>query len=166
MADRIVVLNAGRIEQFGSPMELYHHPATRFVATFIGQPNMNLISATVVGADAAGLAVEFAGGYRSVLPVEAGRARPGDKVDVGIRPENLNFGKDLPMRVNILERLGGVSITYGKMPDGHRLCAALPGDAAVREGEEVWLGFNPADAHVFDASGAVMRRLKAPALAA
>ena len=45
MADRIVVLNKGRVEQFGTPMELYHHPATRFVATFIGQPNMNLLPA-------------------------------------------------------------------------------------------------------------------------
>ncbi len=166
MADRIVVLNAGRIEQFGTPMELYHHPATRFVATFIGQPNMNLIPATVIGADSAGLAVEFAGGHRVVVPVEAGRARAGDRIDVGIRPENLQIGRDIPMQVGVLERLGGVSITYGKMPDGQRLCAALPGDAPVREGEEVWLTFNPVDAHVFDASGAVMRRLKAPALAA
>jgi multiple sugar transport system ATP-binding protein len=154
------------VEQFGSPMELYHHPATRFVATFIGQPNMNLLPASVLGSEAAGLAVEFAGGHRAVLPVDAGRARPGDRVDVGIRPENLSLGADLPMQVNILERLGGVSITYGVTPDGHRLCAALPGDAAVREGAAVQLGFNPADAHVFDASGAVMRRLKAPALAA
>lgn len=126
----------------------------------------HLIPATVTGADAAGLAVEFAGGHRIVVPVETGRAGPGDKVDVGIRPENLHLGRDIPMRVNVLERLGGVSITYGAMPDGHRLCAALPGDAPVREGEEVWLTFSPADAHVFDASGAVLRRLKAPALAA
>lgn len=166
MADRIVVLNAGRVEQFGSPMELYHHPATRFVATFIGQPNMNLVPATVVGSDAAGLAVEFAGGHRVVVPVEAGRARPGDTVEIGLRPENLTLGHDLSMSVRVLERLGGVSITYGAMPDGHRICAALPGDAQVREGEVVGLSFNPADAHVFDASGAVMRRLKAPALAA
>ena len=62
MAHRIVVLNKGRIEQFGTPMELYHHPATRFVATFIGQPNMNLVPATVLGADASGLAVELEGG--------------------------------------------------------------------------------------------------------
>ncbi len=77
MAHRIVVLNAGRVEQFGTPMELYHHPATRFVATFIGQPNMNLIPATVLGADADGLAVELDGGARMILPVDTGSAKTG-----------------------------------------------------------------------------------------
>jgi multiple sugar transport system ATP-binding protein len=92
MADRIVVLNNGQIEQFGTPMELYHHPATKFVATFIGQPNMNLLAAKVLGADAAGLAVEFHGGLRMVLPVETAGAKVGDSVDVGIRPENVRLG--------------------------------------------------------------------------
>ena len=62
--------------------------------------------------------------------------------------------------------LGGVSITHGLLPTGQRLCAALPGDAPLREGEELRLGIAPADVHVFDASGAVMRRTQAPALAA
>jgi multiple sugar transport system ATP-binding protein len=166
MAHRIVVLNAGRVEQFGSPMELYHHPATRFVATFIGQPNMNLLPATVLGTDAAGLAVEFAGGHRATLPVEAGSARAGDRIEVGLRPENLVLGGGLSMTIRVLERLGGTSITHGPMADGMRLCAALPGDAAIREGETVGLGFAPEDAHVFDAAGQVLRRLRAPALAA
>ena len=61
MADRIVVLNAGQVEQFGTPMELYHHPATKFVASFIGQPNMNLIPATVKSVTN-GLTVDLAGG--------------------------------------------------------------------------------------------------------
>ncbi|MDP2741016.1 MAG: ABC transporter ATP-binding protein, partial [Pseudorhodobacter sp.] len=68
MAHRIVVLNGGKVEQFGTPMELYHHPATRFVATFIGQPNMNLVPAGVVGSGPEGLAVEFDGGRRMTLP--------------------------------------------------------------------------------------------------
>jgi multiple sugar transport system ATP-binding protein len=166
MAHRIVVLNAGRIEQFGTPMELYHHPATRFVATFIGQPNMNLVPAKVLGADAAGLAVELAGGHRMVLPVEAGGARVGDAVEIGIRPENAALGDGLSMKVRVLERLGGVSITYGVMADGQRFCATLPGDAAVAEGETIGLTVNSADCHVFDASGAVMRRRLAPKIAA
>ncbi|NBZ88085.1 ABC transporter ATP-binding protein [Stagnihabitans tardus] len=165
MAHRIVVLNAGRVEQFGTPMELYHHPATRFVATFIGQPNMNLLPARVVGQDASGLTVDIDGGPRMTLPVE-GRAAPGDRVEVGMRPENLHLGQGLTMKVRVLERLGGVSITYGMLASGQRLCAALPGDAPIREGEELSVAINPADAHVFDASGAVMRRTQAPALAA
>ncbi len=166
MAHRIVVLNAGRVEQFGTPMELYHHPATRFVATFIGQPNMNLVPATVLGADANGLGVELDGGLRLTLPVDTSTARIGDRVEVGIRPENAALGDGLTMKVRVLERLGGVSITYCVMPSGLRFCATLPGDAAVAEGQTITLQINPTDCHVFDASGKVMRRRMAPALAA
>ena len=166
MAHRIVVLNAGRVEQFGTPMELYHHPATRFVATFIGQPNMNLVPATVLGADASGLAVELEGGLRLTIPVDTGRAKAGDRVEVGIRPENTALGDGLSMKVRVLERLGGVSITYCVTPSGARFCAALPGDAAIAEGQTIGLTMNPADCHVFDAKGQVMRRRMAPALAA
>ncbi|MFM2355139.1 MAG: sn-glycerol-3-phosphate transporter ATP-binding protein UgpC [Pseudomonadota bacterium] len=166
MADRIVVLNGGRIEQFGTPMELYHHPATRFVATFIGQPNMNLVPATVKGSDANGLAVELAGGHVMTVPVEADGVRPGATVDVGIRPENVEMRDGgLSLRVNVLERLGGVSITYGTL-GGHRFCASLPGDAAIAEGGEVALSVNPRDVHVFNENGDVLRRRMAPALVA
>jgi multiple sugar transport system ATP-binding protein len=165
MAHRIVVLNKGRIEQFGTPMELYHHPATRFVATFIGQPNMNLLPATVIGTGAEGLTVEFQGGTRLTLPVE-GTARPGDRVEVGVRPENLRLGQGIAMHLRVLERLGGTAIAYGQMGDGLKLCAALSGDTTVQEGAEISLTFAPADAHVFDADGRVMRRRQAPALAA
>jgi multiple sugar transport system ATP-binding protein len=165
MAHRIVVLNKGRIEQFGTPMELYHHPATRFVATFIGQPNMNLLPAKVQGAGSEGLTVEFHGGARMTLPVDGG-ARAGDMVEVGIRPENLRLGQGVSMHLRVLERLGGTAIAYGQMADGLKLCAALSGDTTVHEGEEVGLTFAPADAHVFDTQGRVMRRRRAPALAA
>ncbi|MGL4236512.1 ABC transporter ATP-binding protein [Tabrizicola sp.] len=166
MAQRIVVLNKGRIEQFGTPMELYHHPATKFVATFIGQPNMNLLPATVTGLGPDGVTVEFHGGAQMTIPVDTSGARKGDRVDVGVRPENLRLGQGLTMRLRVLERLGGTAIAYGQMEDGLKLCAALPGDTAVHEGEEVALTFTPADAHVFDQTGRVMRRRQAPALAA
>ncbi len=166
MAHRIVVLSAGRVEQFGTPMELYHHPATRFVATFIGQPNMNLVPGTVQGSDANGLTVALEGGGQMTLPVDAGTARKGDRVEVGMRPENIALGTGLSMKVRVLERLGGVSITYGELPSGQRFCAALPGDAAVTESGTIGLTINAADCHVFDAKGNVMRRRMAPALAA
>ena len=166
MAHRIVVLNKGRIEQFGTPMELYHHPATRFVATFIGQPNMNLLPATVTGTGADGLTVELHGGTRMTLPVDTATARTGDRVEVGIRPESLQLGTGITMRLRVLERLGGTAIAYGQMTDGLKVCAALSGDTTVHEGEDVGLTFAPADAHVFDTQGRVMRRRQAPALAA
>jgi len=92
MAHRIVVLNAGKVEQFGTPMELYHHPATRFVATFIGQPNMNLVPGTIQSVDASGITVSLDAGPILTLPVDAGSAKKGDRVEVGMRPENVGLG--------------------------------------------------------------------------
>ncbi|MEM8787873.1 MAG: sn-glycerol-3-phosphate ABC transporter ATP-binding protein UgpC [Pseudomonadota bacterium] len=168
MADRIVVLRDGRIEQFGTPMELYHHPRTKFVAGFIGQPNMNFLPGRVLGKDAAGLAVELDGGLRLVAPVEANGAAAGDVVDVGLRPEDLTLarsGAGLPMRVSVLERLGGTAVTYGEVGQGRKFCAALDGDTDISEGREIALNIAPEAAHVFDAAGQVMRRLGAPAIA-
>ena len=166
MADRIVVLNNGRVEQFGTPMELYHHPATKFVASFIGQPNMNFLSAKITGADSHGLSVQTKDGLQLQLPVETGSASIGQNVDIGIRPENITqVSEGLNLNVSVVERLGGTSITYGATDAGIRLCAALDGVANVREGETVELAFDPKDCHVFDAFGTVMRRLMAPNLA-
>jgi multiple sugar transport system ATP-binding protein len=162
MADRIVVLNGGRVEQFGTPMELYHHPATRFVATFIGQPNMNLVPGVVKGVNGKGVAVELVGGAVMELPVETAGAAVGDKVEVGMRPEDLGTGQGIELSVAVLERLGGHSVTYGALADGTRVCAMLPGDTRVHEGESVRLGIAPEDCHVFDAGGKVLRRMKAP----
>ena len=113
-----------------------------------------------------GLTVALDGGGQMILPVDTDTARKGDRVEVGMRPENLTLGDDLHARVRVLERLGGVSITHGALPNGQRFCAVLPGDAAVSEGQTVGLTINPADCHVFDAKGQVLRRRSAPALAA
>jgi len=167
MADRIVVLKDGYIEQFGTPMELYHHPKTKFVASFIGQPNMNLLPGRVTGKDAGGVTVEMADGYTMTLPVEGDSVRTGDAVEVGIRPENVSITAEpggLPMRVSVLERLGGTSITYGQISDGTKFCAALDGDANIREDGQLSLAIEPADCHVFAENGQVMRRQRAPEL--
>ncbi len=166
MADRIVVLNGGRVEQFGTPMELYHHPATKFVASFIGQPNMNFIPATVIGTEG-GLAVTLDGGHQMVLPVDAGSAKVGDAVEVGIRPEDVSVGTEgVNVAVRVLERLGGISIAYGTVGENIRFCASLGGNTEVREGQTVTLSLAPQDCHVFDANGNVFRRMAAPALVA
>ena len=166
MADRIVVLNGGRVEQFGTPMELYHHPATKFVAQFIGQPNMNLIPAKVVGLSS-GVTVTLPGGAEMTLPVDPEGLSTGASVEVGIRPEDIDMtGSALSMKVRVLERLGGAAVTYGALPDGTRFCATLPGNVAIREGDDVSLGFDPDACHLFGADGRVQRRLNAPALVA
>ena len=166
MADRIVVLNAGRVEQFGTPMELYHHPATKFVASFIGQPNMNFVPARVTGVSG-GLSVEMDGGHTMTLPVDTEGTTVGAHVEVGIRPENVTLADSgLKVAVRVLERLGGASVTYGTIGDGVRFCASLSGDAPIKEGSDVTLAIAPEDCHVFDENGRVLRRLSAPALVA
>lgn len=167
MADRIVVLNGGKVEQFGTPMELYHHPATKFVASFIGQPNMNLVPGTIKEMTPDGPVVALAGGHTMTIPVEATAAHVGSKVEVGIRPEDVDLGTEgLEVSIRVLERLGGASITYGSIGDGTAFRAALSGNAPVREGETVHLTVDPAACHVFDGDGRVMRRQAAPGLVA
>lgn len=163
MADRIVVLRDGKIEQFGSPMELYHHPRTKFVASFIGQPNMNFLPATVIEAAANGTTVELPGGAVVDLPLNGTLVNKGDKIEVGIRPEDTVMRDDgqLRMHVRILERLGGLSITYGELA-GQRFCASLGGAVSIKEDAEVSLGFDPAAVHGFDSMGNVLTRLAAP----
>ncbi len=165
MADRIVVLNGGRVEQFGTPMELYHHPETKFVAGFIGQPNMNFLPGRALGIDAGGLAVELNGGHRVVLPVDPAGVADGDAIEIGLRPEDVAPGQGVEVNISVVERLGGVSIAHGALADGTRFCASLDGTAAITEGAPLHLTFDPASAHVFNPDGRVLRRMSAPAIA-
>jgi len=162
MADRIVVLNGGRVEQFGSPMDLYHHPVSKFVAGFIGQPNMNFMPGVVTSTGKSGLAVDLDAGGKMVLPVDTSTVKVGDRVEVGLRPEDVRPGEGIVANVDVLERLGGVSIVYGHLQGGSRFCATLPGTAAVEEGAPLSLTADPSDAHVFDKNGKSLRRLKVP----
>ena len=89
LADRIVVFNAGRIEQAGPPLDLYRRPANTFVAGFLGSPRINLLAGTVQAVTPQGLTVALLDGATAQLPVDAAKLRPGDSVTIGIRPEQL-----------------------------------------------------------------------------
>src|SRR5262249_21602631 len=88
MVSRIVVLNAGTIEQVGAPLELYHNPVNRFVAGFIGSPKMNFIPGKLVSADARQAKVALQDGDKVTVAVDATRAEAGADVTLGIRPEH------------------------------------------------------------------------------
>jgi len=167
MADRIVVLRDGHIEQFGTPMQLYHHPQTKFVAGFIGQPNMNFMDVEVLSTDQSGIKVALPGGGEVILPIDGIGLAKGDQIEMGLRPDDLILDPDGPMSmtVNVLERLGNASITYGTIDDGTRLCAALGGTAIIQEDGGLRLSFDPASAHAFDRSGRALKRKNAPKLA-
>jgi multiple sugar transport system ATP-binding protein len=164
MADRIVVLNEGRIEQQGAPLELYHNPENLFVAGFLGAPRMNLLPAIVREMSPGRVVVEVAGAGQVALPVEAGQLRVGDAVTFGIRPHDLRLEAtehQLPVEVSLIEPLGGQTIVYGTAA-GTRITVALPGDAAIRPRSSARFHFNAADCHLFDAGGTACRRLAAP----
>ncbi|MGC2578517.1 MAG: ATP-binding cassette domain-containing protein [Terrimicrobiaceae bacterium] len=92
MADKIVVLQAGLVEQVGSPLELYHHPRNLFVAGFIGSPTMNFLKTEVCATQADSVTVALPGGGSIGVPVKPGKCRPGDTVTLGVRPEHLQEG--------------------------------------------------------------------------
>jgi multiple sugar transport system ATP-binding protein len=152
MADKIVVLRAGRVEQVGSPLDLYNAPANQFVAGFIGNPKMNLLKGTLVSADAGQVAVDVAG-TRVVLERSLIAAHEGP-VTFGVRPEHMvaageggvTLGK---AKVQVVEHLGGETLLYTELSDGQPVTVKLEGQRSVHPGEMVDIFFHAKSAHVF-----------------
>ena len=156
MADKIVVLNAGRIEQAGTPLELYHRPTNLFVAGFIGSPKMNLIRTRVARADAAGLDVALPGGGELRLPAARG-LREGDAVTLGVRPEHLTIegpaDARFPAEVAVAERLGAETMLYTEAPDAGQIAVRADGLTPVVVGDRIEIGLHADSCHLFDANG-------------
>ena len=165
MADRIIVLSNGKVEQFGTPMDLYHRPKTKFVAGFIGHPKMNFLPASCLSVDSKGVSVDLPENGEQMLPVENATLKKGDSLEIGIRPEDLFLSKTnsgMQMTVEVIERLGGNTLVYGCFSSNQNYCASLKGDAIISEGEVIKLEANPSSFHVFDNEGNAMKRLKVP----
>jgi multiple sugar transport system ATP-binding protein len=164
LADRIVVLQAGVIEQVGSPMALYEHPCNLFVAGFIGSPGMNLLPATLQEARAEGALVALAGGERLHCAVDATRLAPGAAVTLGVRPEHLRAGgadaaNALHTTVTFVEQLGSITYAYCSHPAAEdMLTSALPGDLRVQHGESLALAVPREKTYLFDANGRALPR--------
>jgi multiple sugar transport system ATP-binding protein len=167
LADRIVVLQAGRIEQVGAPLELYEHPCNLFVAGFIGSPGMNLLDAVVAEASGQHALVRVKGINEAIrCLVDASGAREGDAVKLGVRPEHLRAGDSanaLATRVIFVESLGGMTYAYCTHPAVDEvLTCVVEGDRRLAAGTALALGVPPEKAYLFDAQGLAFRRL-APA---
>ena len=156
LADRIVVLNQCRIEQIGTPMDIYLKPASRFVASFIGSPGMNFLPVEVTGR---GLTpVRFGNGFE--LEINAPVPHPG-RFDLGIRPEAVRLvtDGDVPQnqttdaKVSVVERLGERTLAYCALDDGSELIAQDIGRSDVRPGDRVRISIDPSAVHFFDAAG-------------
>ena len=160
MADKIVVLHDGIIEQVGSPMELYHNPKTKFVAGFIGHPNMNFLQASDTKVTRGKLKVTL--GDSSVnMPIEAGDTNDGDTIEIGIRPEDLVVSKKggVPMSVDVVEHVGATVILYGSVLDNSNFCAVLPSDSDIKPGDKINLAIDPKKCHAFNSLGQSLRRI-------
>jgi sn-glycerol 3-phosphate transport system ATP-binding protein len=147
LGDKLMVLNDGYVEQFGSPIELYERPATLFVAGFIGSPAMNFIDCELESTDRVRLANGTSLSINRVKDGSSGAAT------LGIRPEHMVLSDDgeLKVEVLLLEHLGAHTLVHGTLQGtGQAIVASLPGTQEVDAG--TMLGFNlPAQAtHLFD----------------
>jgi multiple sugar transport system ATP-binding protein len=144
MADRIAVMNDGRIEQLGEPLELYDRPANLFVAQFIGSPAMNIIEGTYKNNVVEALGARW--------PVARSNASEGQRVKYGIRPEHVDFGNSsIPAEVVVVEPMGAETELLVKVQD-HSFTVTTHGRSTAGPGERVFLAPQPAHAHLFDAA--------------
>lgn len=155
MADRIVVMNGGRIEQIGTPLELYDTPTNLFVADFIGSPSMNVLSG-VLGAERGSAYVELPDGTRLAIP-DMRSGRVGQEVVFGIRPEHVALeqggvdeGLGANITVEVVEPTGANIQVYAQLAD-RPFCAIFTERHQFRPGDRVRLAFPSQKIHLFDA---------------
>ena len=164
MADKIVVLNEGNVEQIGSPLDLYHKPVNRFVAGFIGSPAMNFLDGSITGISKKEVEVKI--GKKSKLRTNFSpliNSKTGDSVKFGIRPEHCklegNGDCNITGKVFAVERLGGETYLYILTDEGTEMTVHAPGDRVVSEGEKITIGVNKLECHLFDSGGMSFDRI-------
>ena len=156
LADRVVILREGRIEQVGTPMEVYNHPVNKFVAEFIGSPQMNMLSVEVLQKDT-GPILKFG---RCEIPLKSVAAEHGTKLLMGVRPEHLEpprFGMrnariPVPALADVIEPLGSDTLTLCRVEDQELTARLTPGRVS-KSGDFVELSIDPAQIHLFNDQG-------------
>ena len=133
MADKIVVLNEGIIEQVGAPLDLYNKPANKFVAGFIGSPRMNFFDI-------------------NKLPESIKTIAPKNAITLGVRPEHFEVNGELtlPLQVKNVEQLGADSFVYGYTIDGQELSIKFSDQTEIKAKQDISIGFSENRSHWFD----------------
>ncbi|MBW8283089.1 MAG: sn-glycerol-3-phosphate ABC transporter ATP-binding protein UgpC [Rhizobium sp.] len=162
LADRIVVLSAGKIEQVGPPLELYERPANLFVARFIGSPAMNIMPTTIAAAGNP-TTLTLKDGTSVRVDIETPTADVGKAASFGVRPEDLSIatGDDFLFEgtLTIVEALGEVTLLYVEGPvEDEPIVVKLPGIVDVKKGERLRFSADRAKLHLFDATGHTYRK--------
>ncbi len=152
MADKIVVLRDGIVEQVGSPLELYHNPQNKFVAGFIGSPKMNFLPVEVASCNAEHVTVTLPDSQQLQLSFNGSNLSQGDRLELGVRPEHFFTGPggDVEMNVSIdvVEKLGGTTFIYGEV-QSHAMTIEVDGDVRVNKGTCTPFSFNKDRIHLF-----------------
>jgi multiple sugar transport system ATP-binding protein len=176
LADKIVLLHTGKlieergsVAQFGTPMDLYHRPASLFVAEFIGSPKMNILPAKLISAEERMAEVEVAG-QRVKAAVDARGVQPGADISIGIRPEHVivadtGEGSSLAVSLRHIERLGDSSLLYVDTGTGGpaTFTVRMEGSVVRAEGEKITLRLLADQVHLFDTQGTARpRTVKTP----
>lgn len=160
LSDRVVVLDKGRVAQFGRPLELFHRPANLFVAGFIGSPQMNFLAAKVEGQGAKSITLSLPGGTITVPTAGHPPVDPTGPVTLGIRPDRLELASEGPLSgvVRLAERLGTESHLHIELTAGGSVVVITDGTHPARVRDRVNLRIPAADVHVFDALGIALPR--------
>lgn len=166
LADRIVALDQGKIQQVGEPLELYRSPNNLFVAGFIGSPKMNLLSAKVVESIGGTARLALEANAQSTLTLSLPGVRAGDAVTVGVRPEALTIqpagqpdratSAVLAAEVQSVERLGNITFAYLEVGAADMMTVQIVGHTDLKPGQSAQVGFEARDLHIFDNAGAAI----------
>ncbi len=153
LANRIVVLRKGNIEQVGTPLELYNTPANRFVAGFIGAPSMNFLPGSIIAVSEAATTVTVLGEETLAVPRPAEAAKAGEQITVGVRPQHIRLAEpgeeSIGAKVDLVEALGSETVVHARVSTGELLLAVLAGQHTLSVGDEVRLTFDAQDLHLF-----------------
>jgi multiple sugar transport system ATP-binding protein len=166
LGQKIVVFNGGRIEQVGTPLDLYERPANLFVAGFLGSPRMNAFPVTLAGQTGGLATVRVPGGGLAQVAADASRAAGGAALTLGVRPEHLRLDTagdaGIPGRLSLVEYLGDVTLAYVQVDGVDGMVAVkCAADAPLpASGSIVRLRFDPARAWLFDGQGTAMPALR------
>jgi multiple sugar transport system ATP-binding protein len=158
LADKIVVLREGAIEQVGTPLDLYHRPKNLFVAGFIGSPSMNLLPARVKALTESGITIELSGVGELEVPVRSNNLKPEEPITLGVRPEHLHLSQQGQFQgeVIVAERLGSETYLYVQIDGGKRVVIETRGDSPAHLHDRVGIQIDGGDCHLFDSSGVAL----------
>ncbi|MBJ7264907.1 MAG: maltose/maltodextrin ABC transporter ATP-binding protein MalK [Burkholderiaceae bacterium] len=170
LADKIVVLDAGKVVQVGAPLELYHYPCNRFVASFMGSPQMNFFTVTVIECETNNVVVRLSGGARLCVQVEAGEIEVGQRLALGVRPEHVVASQTADCSiegiVRVVECLGDHTLVYLETPVvADLMTVRASADWLVEVGDSFSVGLVANRCHLFRENGsACLRHYREPAV--